>query len=105
MLGPFQISVVLPAYNAAATLAQTAREIDRSVVDSVLLVDDASDDATLEVARSLGLEYVRHERNLGYGANQKTCYRVALERGRRTSWSWSIRITSTARGWWCRWRR
>ena len=81
MLGPWRISVVLPAYNAAATLAQTASEIDRSVVDSVLLVDDASNDETLAVARSLGLESVRHERNLGYGGNQKTCYRVALERG------------------------
>ena len=81
MLGPWRISVVLPAYNAAATLAQTAGEIDRSVVDSVLLVDDASNDETLAVARSLGLESVHHERNLGYGGNQKTCYRVALERG------------------------
>ena len=81
MLGPLRISVVLPAYNAAATLAQTASEIDRSVVDSVLLVDDASNDETLAVARSLGLECVRHERNTGYGGNQKTCYRVALERG------------------------
>jgi glycosyltransferase involved in cell wall biosynthesis len=81
VLGPWRITVVLPAYNAATTLAQTASEIDRTVVDSVLLVDDASDDETLAVARSLGLEYARHEHNLGYGGNQKTCYRVALERG------------------------
>jgi glycosyltransferase involved in cell wall biosynthesis len=79
VLGPWRLAVVLPAYNAALTLARTAREIDRSVVDSVLLVDDASADDTLVVARSLGLRCVGHERNLGYGGNQKTCYRVALE--------------------------
>jgi glycosyltransferase involved in cell wall biosynthesis len=73
------VAVVLPAYNAALTLKRTVREIDRSVVDSVLLVDDASTDDTPSVARSLGLRCVVHERNLGYGGNQKTCYRVALE--------------------------
>lgn len=75
------MAVVLPAYNAALTLARTVREIDRSVVDLVLLVDDASADDTLAVGRSLGLHCVAHERNLGYGGNQKTCYRVALEQG------------------------
>jgi glycosyltransferase involved in cell wall biosynthesis len=73
------VAVVLPAYNAALTLARTVREIDRSVVDSILLVDDASADETLAVGRSLGLRCVSHESNLGYGGNQKTCYRVALE--------------------------
>jgi glycosyltransferase involved in cell wall biosynthesis len=73
------VAVVLPAYNAGLTLRRTVHEIDSSVVDSVLLVDDASADDTLAVARSLGLRCVGHERNRGYGANQKTCYGVALE--------------------------
>jgi glycosyltransferase involved in cell wall biosynthesis len=81
MLGPWRVAVVLPAYNAGLTLRRTVREIDRSVVDSVLLVDDASADDTLSVARTLGLRCVVHERNLGYGGNQKTCYQVALEDG------------------------
>jgi len=81
VLGAWRVAVVLPAYNAAVTLTRTVREIDRSVVDSVLLVDDASTDDTLSVARSLGLRCVVHERNLGYGGNQKTCYQVALEDG------------------------
>ena len=81
MLGAWRVSVVLPAYNAALTLNRTVREIDLSVVDSVLLVDDASGDDTLSVAMSLGLRCVEHERNRGYGGNQKTCYRVALEEG------------------------
>jgi glycosyltransferase involved in cell wall biosynthesis len=79
VLGEWRVAVVLPAYNAALTLARTVREIDRSVVDSVLLVDDASADDTLAVARSLGLHCVGHDRNRGYGGNQKTCYRAALE--------------------------
>jgi glycosyltransferase involved in cell wall biosynthesis len=81
VLGAWRVCVVLPAYNAGLTLRRTVREIDRSLVDSVLLVDDASADDTLSVARSLGLRCVAHERNLGYGGNQKTCYRVALEEG------------------------
>jgi glycosyltransferase involved in cell wall biosynthesis len=81
VLGPWRVAVVLPAYNAAVTLARTVRDIDRSVVDSILLVDDASADDTLAVGRSLGLRCVGHEHNLGYGGNQKTCYRVALEDG------------------------
>ena len=72
---------MLPAYNAGLTLRRTVREIDRSVVDSVLLVDDASDDDTLTVARSLGLRCVVHDHNLGYGGNQKTCYQTALQDG------------------------
>jgi glycosyltransferase involved in cell wall biosynthesis len=81
VLGAWRVAVVLPAYNAALTLRRTVREIDRTVVDSVLLVDDASADDTLSVARSLGLRCVQHERNVGYGGNQKTCYRVALAEG------------------------
>jgi glycosyltransferase involved in cell wall biosynthesis len=76
-----RICVVLPAYNAGRTLETTFREISREVVDDVILVDDASTDDTLEVARRLGIFTVTHNTNKGYGANQKTCYRHALERG------------------------
>jgi len=81
MLGTKRICVVLPAYNAAATLERTVREIDRGVVDDVLLVDDGSSDGTVRRARELGLDCSVHALNLGYGANQKTCYRLALARG------------------------
>lgn len=73
-----KITVVLPAYNAAKTLKRTVDDIDRSIVDHILLVDDASTDDTMEQARLLGLEPIRHDRNQGYGANQKSCYRAAL---------------------------
>jgi glycosyltransferase involved in cell wall biosynthesis len=76
-----RIIVVLPAYNAAITLKRTVDELDRLVVDDVLLVDDASSDGTIEEAERLGLKAVRHERNRGYGGNQKTCYRMALDLG------------------------
>lgn len=77
-----KIVVVLPAYNAAQTLGQTYREIDFEVVDEVVLVDDNSTDNTLEVAGSLGIKHIlKHKKNLGYGANQKTCYRYALKIG------------------------
>jgi glycosyltransferase involved in cell wall biosynthesis len=76
-----RIGVVLPAYNAAATLARTVAELDREVIDVIVLVDDASTDETVDLARELGLEPIRHERNLGYGGNQKTCYRQALKLG------------------------
>lgn len=78
MLNGKKIVVVLPAYNAAKTLETTYREIPFDVVDDVVLVDDASRDDTLEVARKLGITTIVHERNLGYGGNQKTCYRTAL---------------------------
>ena len=81
MLNNLRIGVVLPAYNAEATLARTLGELDRSVIDEVVLVDDASTDRTVELAHRLGLEPVRHENNLGYGGNQKTCYRRVLELG------------------------
>lgn len=81
MSGEVKVAVVLPAYNAAKTLERTVREIDRDVVDEIILVDDFSGDATLEVARRLGLVIVKHKSNRGYGANQKTCYRTALRRG------------------------
>ncbi len=72
----------MPAYNAALTLQKTYKEIDFSIVDEVILVDDHSPDNTLEVARELGITHViRHEKNKGYGGNQKTCYNKALEIG------------------------
>jgi glycosyltransferase involved in cell wall biosynthesis len=81
MLGNMKIIVVLPAYNAAETLKQTYDEIPHDIVDEVILIDDASKDATVEMARSLGIPTVRHNRNRGYGGNQKTCYTIALARG------------------------
>jgi glycosyltransferase involved in cell wall biosynthesis len=81
MIAGKRVCVVMPAYNAARTLGATVAEIDRALVDDVILVDDASADGTIDVARELGLHYVRHPRNRGYGGNQKTCYREALARG------------------------
>jgi glycosyltransferase involved in cell wall biosynthesis len=80
MLHGRTIVVVLPAYYAAATLERTYNDVPRDIVDRVLLVDDASDDGTVRLARRLGIETFVHARNLGYGANQKTCYREALAR-------------------------
>ncbi|ACM19840.1 undecaprenyl-phosphate glycosyltransferase, putative [Geotalea daltonii FRC-32] len=81
MLNGKKIAVVLPAYNAAKTLEMTYREIPSEFVDEVVLVDDASRDDTAEVARRLGIRTIVHENNRGYGGNQKTCYRTALELG------------------------
>ncbi len=69
----------MPAYNAAKTLERTVAEIPRDIVDEVLLVDDASADETVKIARELGLTVFLHEENFGYGRNQKTCYREALK--------------------------
>lgn len=68
----------MPAYNAETTLVRTVADLDRKIVDEIVLVDDASTDQTTALADKLGLEPIRHERNLGYGGNQKTCYRRAL---------------------------
>jgi glycosyltransferase involved in cell wall biosynthesis len=76
-----KIIAVMPAYNAARTLAQTYEEIPAGVVDEVLLVDDKSSDATVALAKKLGLTVFLHKRNLGYGRNQKTCYHEALKSG------------------------
>ena len=76
-----RIAVVLPAYNAAKTLLQTYNEIPMDIVDDVILTDDASKDNTVELARSLGIHVIEHNRNRGYGGNQKTCYESALARG------------------------
>lgn len=82
MVNGQKVVVVLPAYNAALTLEKTYTEIDRTIVDDVILVDDASKDDTIKVARSLGISHIiSHEKNKGYGGNQKSCYRKALEIG------------------------
>jgi glycosyltransferase involved in cell wall biosynthesis len=78
MLDGKRIAVVLPAYNAARTLEKTVAEIPKDIVDTILLVDDFSKDETVEIARRLGLQIYLHERNFGYGRNQKTCYTEAL---------------------------
>jgi glycosyltransferase involved in cell wall biosynthesis len=77
-----KVIVVMPAYKAALTLEKTYREIPFDLVDEVILVDDHSPDNTSEVAKSLGIKHViRHDKNKGYGGNQKTCYTKALELG------------------------
>jgi glycosyltransferase involved in cell wall biosynthesis len=80
MLNGKKIGVVLPAYNAAATLEKTYNEIPFDIIDEVILVDDNSKDNTSEVAKQLGIKHIiRHEKNKGYGGNQKSCYAKALE--------------------------
>ncbi len=77
-----KLIVAMPAYNAEKTLAQTVAEVPRDIVDEIILVDDASQDRTVEMAHDLGIDVVvRHPANLGYGANQKTCYRESLKNG------------------------
>jgi glycosyltransferase involved in cell wall biosynthesis len=73
-----RVTVVMPAYNAEKTLERTLTEINRSIVDHIILVDDASKDDTAGLARRLGLQVLVHDRNRGYGGNQKTCYANAL---------------------------
>jgi len=79
MVNGKKVVVVLPAYNAEKTLEDTFREIPSDVVDHVLMVDDGSADNTVNVAHNLGIETFSHERNFGYGRNQKTCYLEALK--------------------------
>ncbi len=76
-----KICVIMPAYNAERTLEPTCRDLPPDWVDDIVLVDDASTDRTVEIARRLGLHLVVHPENRGYGGNQKTCYREALARG------------------------
>jgi len=76
-----RVVVVLPAYNAAGTLKRTVADIPQDAVDDIILVDDASRDGTVRIAKSLGLKVFSHSKNKGYGANQKTCYIKALEDG------------------------
>jgi len=81
MLQDQKVVVVLPAYRAHKTLARTVADIPLAIVDEIILVDDASDDDTLRAAQDLGIRTFVHDRNLGYGANQKTCYAQALRAG------------------------
>lgn len=76
-----KVVVVMPAYNAASTIERTLKSIPDGVVDEFILVDDSSSDNTVEVAKSLGITVIRHEKNKGYGGNQKTCYDTALKTG------------------------
>jgi glycosyltransferase involved in cell wall biosynthesis len=81
MLHGKRIVVVMPAYHAGRTLEATWRDLPHDIVDQVVVVDDASDDDTVAVARALGLDVILHPHNMGYGANQKTCYKEAIARG------------------------
>jgi glycosyltransferase involved in cell wall biosynthesis len=81
MISGKRVCVVMPAYNAEKTLRRTVAEIDGAVADDVILVDDESRDQTVRIARELGLHVIVHEKNRGYGGNQKTCYTQALSRG------------------------
>ena len=76
-----KVIAVMPAYNAARTLERTLADIPPGAVDEIILVDDGSKDDTVAIARRLGLTVIVHEKNKGYGGNQKTCYREALARG------------------------
>src|SRR5690349_4679602 len=73
-----KLIVVMPAYNAASTIAQTYADIPEGFVDDIIVVDDASHDDTIGVAKGLGMHTIRHQENRGYGGNQKTCYAEAL---------------------------
>jgi len=82
MIDNKKVAVVLPAYNAALTLEKTYNEIPMDIVDEVILTDDKSSDDTVTLARNLGISHIIvHEKNMGYGANQKSCYNKALELG------------------------
>ena len=76
-----KIVVVMPAYNAEKTIEKTYQDIPKDVVDSIILVDDHSSDKTVEIAKKLGIKTIVHDKNMGYGANQKTCYREAMKDG------------------------
>ena len=82
MINNQKVVVVMPAYNAEKTLEKTYKEIPFDIVDEVILVDDCSKDNTFDKAKELGINHIiRHEKNKGYGGNQKTCYKKALEIG------------------------
>jgi glycosyltransferase involved in cell wall biosynthesis len=74
-----RIAVVMPAYNAESTLEKTCAAIPKGIVDEIILTDDHSADRTVEIARKLGIRVLTHDHNMGYGANQKTCYNEALK--------------------------
>src|SRR5271156_5650346 len=81
MLAGQRVTVILPAYNAARTLERTYQEIPHDIVDEVILTDDGSGDETVRLSQRLGILTLVHNRNRGYGANQKTCYAAAVARG------------------------
>ncbi|NQT66637.1 MAG: glycosyltransferase family 2 protein [Actinobacteria bacterium] len=81
MINNRKIAVVMPAYNAESTLIKTYNEIDKSVVDEIILTDDASVDNTAEISKKLNIKTIIHQTNKGYGGNQKTCYNTALKSG------------------------
>ena len=81
MLNGKKVCVVMPAYNAEKTLQKTYDEIPKDIVDEIILTDDASRDKTVKVAEGLGIKTFVHIQNKGYGANQKTCYKAALDAG------------------------
>ena len=81
MIGQQKVVVIMPAYNAEKTLLKTYKEVPRDIVDEVIITDDFSSDRTVEIARRLDLTLLVHDENRGYGGNQKTCYRAALEAG------------------------
>ncbi len=76
-----KVTIVMPAYNAEKTLEKTYDAVPKKIVDEIILVDDVSSDKTVDIAKRLGLVVIRHEKNKGYGGNQKTCYTEALKRG------------------------
>ena len=76
-----KIVLVMPSYNAEQTLTATYNEVDKSIIDEIILVDDASIDGTVKLASALNIRTIVHEKNKGYGGNQKTCYRAALKTG------------------------
>lgn len=81
MINNKKIVVIMPAYNAEKTLEKTYNEIYKNFVDEIILVDDFSSDATKDIAKRLNITTIVHEKNLGYGGNQKSCYRAALRAG------------------------
>ena len=81
MINGKKVVVIMPAYNAEKTLEKTYNEIYQNFVDEIILVDDFSDDETKEIAKRLNITTIVHEKNLGYGGNQKSCYRAALKAG------------------------
>ena len=104
MLNGKRLMIVMPAYRAAKTLESTWRGLPHEIVDRVLLVDDASNDETAEVARRLGIDVLLHDTNRGYGANQKTCYQAALKDGADII-VMVHPITNMNRGWRPPWQR
>jgi glycosyltransferase involved in cell wall biosynthesis len=81
MINGRKVVVVMPAYNAARTLKKTFNDIPHAIVDEIILTDDGSSDETVAISRELGINTFIHEKNLGYGANQKTCYSETLKAG------------------------